>query len=99
MGGWVRVWVCVGEGCVKNTPSNPHPPTHPPQVAYGLNEEQMRRWGLYVSRPLGPDESIGLFAGGWVWFGGWVGGSGWVGGWVVGWVWLGGWVVGWVWVG
>ena len=33
------------------------------QVAYGLNEEQMRRWGLYVSRPLGPEESINLFSG------------------------------------
>ncbi|EFN59279.1 hypothetical protein CHLNCDRAFT_137609 [Chlorella variabilis] len=32
-------------------------------VAYGLNEEQMRRWGLYVSRPLGPEESITLFSG------------------------------------
>lgn len=34
------------------------------QVAYGLNEEQMRRWGLYISRPLGPEESINLFSGG-----------------------------------
>lgn len=33
------------------------------QVAYGLNEEQMRRWGLYISRPLGPEESINLFSG------------------------------------
>lgn len=32
------------------------------KVAYGLNEEQMRRWGLYVSRPLGPDESINLYS-------------------------------------
>ncbi|PRW58213.1 thioredoxin peroxidase [Chlorella sorokiniana] len=32
------------------------------QVAYGLNEEQMRRWGLYISRPLGPEESINLFS-------------------------------------
>lgn len=39
-----------------------HPPA-PLQVAYGLNEEQMRRWGLYVSRPLGPEESITLFSG------------------------------------
>lgn len=34
------------------------------QVAYGLTEDQMRRWGLYVSRPLGPEESITLFSGG-----------------------------------
>ena len=26
----------------------------------------MRRWGLYVSRPLGPEESVNLFSGGWV---------------------------------
>lgn len=32
------------------------------QVAYGLNEEQMLRWGLYVSQPLGPEESTNLFA-------------------------------------
>ena len=32
------------------------------KVAYGLSEEQMRRWGLYVSKPLGPEESIGLFS-------------------------------------
>lgn len=32
------------------------------QVAYGLNEEQMLRWGLYISKPLGPDESTGLFS-------------------------------------
>jgi hypothetical protein len=31
------------------------------KVAYGLTEEQMRRWGLFVSRPLSPDESINLF--------------------------------------
>jgi hypothetical protein len=34
------------------------------QVAYGLTEEQMRRWGLYVSNPLGPEESVTPFAGG-----------------------------------
>jgi hypothetical protein len=28
-----------------------------------MNEEQMKRWGLYVSRPLGPEESINLFSG------------------------------------
>lgn len=32
------------------------------KVAYGLTEEQMRRWGLYISRPLSPDESINLFS-------------------------------------
>lgn len=32
------------------------------KVAYGLNEEQMRRWGVYVSRPLSPDEAINLYA-------------------------------------
>ncbi|KAL6777567.1 hypothetical protein ACKKBG_A14775 [Auxenochlorella protothecoides x Auxenochlorella symbiontica] len=32
------------------------------KVAYGLNEEQMLRWGLYVSKPLGPDESSSLFS-------------------------------------
>jgi hypothetical protein len=32
-------------------------------VAYGINEEQMRRWGLYVSKPLGPEESITVFSG------------------------------------
>jgi alkyl hydroperoxide reductase subunit AhpC len=32
------------------------------KVAYGLNEEQMRRWGLYVSRPLSPDEATHLYA-------------------------------------
>lgn len=31
-------------------------------MAYGLNEEQMLRWGLYVSKPLGPDESSNLFS-------------------------------------
>lgn len=31
------------------------------KVAYGMNEQQMRRWGVYVSRPLSPDESINLF--------------------------------------
>lgn len=43
------------------------------KVAYGLNEEQMLRWGLYVSKPLGPDESSSLFSGelwvGGLWFG------------------------------
>eukprot|EP00887_Chlorella_sp_A99_P005179 scaffold1.g5179.t1 len=33
------------------------------KVAYGLNEEQMRRWGLYVSHPLGTEESGGSFSG------------------------------------
>ena len=32
------------------------------KVAYGLNEEQMRRWGVYISRPLSPDESINLYS-------------------------------------
>ena len=32
------------------------------QVAYGLNDEQMRRWGLYVSQPLGTEESMGVFS-------------------------------------
>ncbi|KAL4437183.1 hypothetical protein ABPG75_004322 [Micractinium tetrahymenae] len=32
------------------------------KVAYGLTEDQMRRWGLYISRPLGPEESINLFS-------------------------------------
>jgi len=32
-------------------------------VAYGLGEDQMRRWGLYVSNPLGPEESVTPFAG------------------------------------
>lgn len=32
------------------------------KVAYGINEEQMARWGLYVSRPLSPEESINLFS-------------------------------------
>lgn len=30
----------------------------PVQVAYGLSDEQMRRWGLYISKPLGPEESV-----------------------------------------
>jgi alkyl hydroperoxide reductase subunit AhpC len=32
------------------------------KVAYGINDEQMTRWGLYMSRPLSPEESINLFA-------------------------------------
>lgn len=32
------------------------------KLAYGLTEEQMRRWGVYISRPLSPDESINLFS-------------------------------------
>ena len=32
------------------------------KVAYGINEEQMRRWGVYVSRPLSPDEATNLYA-------------------------------------
>ncbi|GAB4818094.1 hypothetical protein N2152v2_005140 [Parachlorella kessleri] len=32
------------------------------KVAYGLGEDQMRRWGLYVSNPLGPEESVTPFA-------------------------------------
>lgn len=46
---------------VDRRPLGPSPPC---QVAYGLTEDQMRRWGLYVSRPLGPEESINLFSGG-----------------------------------
>lgn len=38
-------------------------PTHPWQVAYGLDETQMRRWGLYVSQPLGPEEAVTTFSG------------------------------------
>lgn len=32
------------------------------KVAYGMNEQQMRRWGVYVSRPLSPDETVNLFS-------------------------------------
>lgn len=43
-------------------PAPPVPFAHH-QVAYGLNEDQMRRWGLYVSTPLGTEESGGPFSG------------------------------------
>lgn len=32
------------------------------KVAYGMSEQQMRRWGLYISRPLSPDETVNLFS-------------------------------------
>lgn len=32
------------------------------KVAYGLNQDQMMRWGLYISDPIGTEESGGPFS-------------------------------------
>ncbi len=38
------------------------PKSHPPLHPASLTEAQMRRWGVYVSRPLSADEALTPFA-------------------------------------